>query len=262
MTSGSFAAASPHAGRIARLALEFWHRAGDPPGFPRDPEPSIPLQLPVAVDDVPALTCGRAAAHAARLGFPAVPAAPDRPLRGCLVAVRGRGLLLLDPRDPPDERRLTVAHELGHYLIEVYEPRGRAVRALGPAVAAVLDGERPATFDERLGALLADAPLAPYVHLMARDPDGEIGCPRVFEAECGADAFARELLAPRAELRPEVVAVARLPLQQRWAEITGLLQRRFGLPIMNAGGYAQALVRDLTGGESVREWLGLPDEPG
>jgi hypothetical protein len=183
------------------------------------------------------------------------PIASDRPLRGCLVAMRGRAVLLLDRRDPADERRLAVAHELGHYLIEVHDPRARAARALGREAPAVLDGERPARFDERLRAVLAGVSLTPQVHLMTREADGTIGCPRIAAAECAADAFALELLAPRAGLRAAVLGVAGLPRQQRWAAITDLLCRRFGLPVIAAGGYAATLIDDLTGGESVREWL-------
>ena len=248
---------STASGQVARAALEFWRLAGDPPGFPRDPEPLIALHLPVAVHDVPELTCERAAAWVARAGLPAVPATPDRPLRGCLLALRGRAFLLLDPRDPADERRLTVAHELGHFLLEVHEPRLRAIRALGPGAAAILDGERRAGFDERLQALLAGVPLGPHVHLMARELDGSIGCPRVAAAECRADAFARELLAPRAALHGEVLALAGRPYQQRWALVAELLRDRFGLPMIAAGGYARDVVEEITGGESVGAWLGI-----
>ena len=260
MTHEVLPVAPAAAGHVARLALEFWQRASGPSGFPRDPEPLIALHLPVAVHDLTDLTYARVAMWTARAGLPAPPALPDRPLRGCLVAGRGRGFVLVDRRDPPDERRLTVAHELGHFLLEVHEPRGRALRALGPRAAAVLDGERPASVDERLQAILADVPLKLHVHLMAREDDGCIGCPRVAAAECGADAFARELLAPRAVLRPEVLAVAGLPLQQRWALVTDLLRQRFGLPVIHAGGYARGLIAEFSGGEHVREWLGVESD--
>jgi hypothetical protein len=233
--------------------MELWDRLGAPPGFPRDPEPLLSLALPLSVLPLPELSCGGAAAWAARHELPAVPAVPDRRLRGCLIAGRGRAIVLVDPADPPPERRLTVAHELGHFLLEVHEPRADVARALGPAALAVLDGERSATFDERLGAVLADVPLGPHVHLMTREADGSIGCPRVSSAECGADAFALELLAPPAAFSSEVLALATKPLQQRWAAVTELLRDRFGLPQIAAGCYARAVVEELTGGESVGE---------
>jgi hypothetical protein len=260
MTTDRSVAVPASAGQVTRLAFEFWQRAGNPPGFPRDPEPLLALHLPLAIQPLPRLSSARAATWAAAHGLVALPDAPDRPLRGCLIAVRGRGFLLVDPDDPPDERRLTVAHELGHFLIEVHEPRRRAIGALGPDASALLDGARPATFDERLHAILAGVPIGPQVHLMAREPDGSIGCPRIAAAECGADAFALELLAPAAVLHPAVVALAPLPRQQRWALVTELLHDRFGLPTINAGGYARDLVEQLTGGASAREWLGWSDE--
>lgn len=243
----------PHA--ALRLAVEFWSSAGGPPGFPRDAEPLIALHTPLSVRLVPALSVAAATAFAARLGLTTIEAAPDRRLRGCLLVHGGQGFLLVDPADPPAERRLTVAHELGHFCIEVQEPRRRVARAAGRAALAVLDGARPPTVAERLDALLGDASLAPHVHLMTREDDGSIGCARVATAECAADGFALELLAPAAALRGGVLALAGLPLQQRWAIVTKRLTDQFGLPQIAAGGYARALVAELTGGESVREWL-------
>jgi hypothetical protein len=257
MNNDSLPAEDPGPGRALRLATEFWMDAGGPPGFPRDPEPLIGFHLPVAVIGRPALTCGVVAAWAAANDLPAVPAAPDRALRGCLLAF-GDAYLLVDADDPPAQRRVTVAHELGHYLIEVRQPRHRVARAVGPDALAVLDGQRAPVFEERLLAVLGDAPLRPLVHLMAREEDGSIGCARVAAAECAADTFALELLAPRESLRAAVEALAGLPLQQRWALTTDRLVRDYGLSLVIAAGYAPQLVQAFTGGESVREWLGLP----
>src|SRR3712207_1394719 len=131
ITSSGPVAAPASTGQVARLAFEFWQRAGAPSGFPRDPEPLLALQLPLAVHPMPGLTGARVVAWAAGIGVAAQLDAPGRPLRGCLLALRGRGFLLVDPQDPADERRLTVAHELGHFLIEIHEPRRRAIQALG-----------------------------------------------------------------------------------------------------------------------------------
>ena len=244
-------------GRIARLAAAFWSDADGPPGFPRDPEPLIELALPVSVQDVPALSADGLRAWAARRGFPPVETGPERALRGCLLAHRGQAFLLLDPHDPPDERRVTVAHELGHFLLEVWWPRHAVRRAVNPEALAVLDGERPATLGERLDAALAGLHLEAYAHLMTREDDGSIGCIRVAAAEEAADRFALELLAPGAALREPVQALSDRPRGERWARATELLTARYGLPPIVAGGYARSLVDVLTGGPSVREWLGL-----
>jgi len=248
---------SASAGHIARLVAEFWSDAGGADGFPREPEPLISLSLPIVMQAVPNLSCVVVADRAARLGFPPLEDLPDRPLRGCLLAYRGSALLLVDAADDRRQRRVTIAHELGHYLIEIHEPRRRVVRALGDDSLAVLDGVRPATFEEQLDAVLAGTPLGVHVHLMTREEDGSIACARVAAAECAADDFALELLAPRSSLRAEVLALARQPLQQRWASVTSLLIHHYDLPPIVAGGYAKQLVHDLTGGESVREQLGL-----
>jgi hypothetical protein len=244
-------------GHIARLAAEFWSNAGGSGDFPREPESIISHHLPISVHPLPHLNCAVVADWTVRLGLPSLDDATDRPLRGCLLAYAGEALLLLDSGDDRSQRRVTVAHELGHFLIEIHEPRRRVAHALGRDSLVVLDGARPATLEERLNAALADAPLGVHVHLMTRDEDGSIACARVAAAECAADDFALELLAPRSSLRAEVLALAALPLQQRWASVTSLLIDRHDLPPIIAGGYAKELVRDLTGGESVREWLGL-----
>ncbi|MGE0539379.1 MAG: hypothetical protein AB7R89_04300 [Dehalococcoidia bacterium] len=245
------------AGHIARLAAEFWSEAGGADDFPREPEPLITFHLPISVHPLPDLSCAVVSDWAARLGLPPLDDATDRPLRGCLLAYAGEAVLLLDGGDDRAQRRVTVAHELGHYLIEIREPRRRVVHALGGDALAVLDGVRPATFDERLNAALAGTPLGVHVHLMTREEDGSIACARVAAAECAADDFALELLAPRSSLRTEVLALAGQPLQQRWALASGLLIDRYDLPPIIAGGYAKELVHDLTGDESVRERLDL-----
>ncbi|MGH2584561.1 MAG: ImmA/IrrE family metallo-endopeptidase, partial [Dehalococcoidia bacterium] len=122
------------AGRIGRLAHQFWSDAGGPPDFPRDPEPQIARAVhryQMHVIDLPKLTCVTVAAWAQRNHFPPIDAATDRPLRGCLFTYAGSAFLLVDPRDPPAQRRVTIAHELGHFLIEISEPRRRVGHALG-----------------------------------------------------------------------------------------------------------------------------------
>lgn len=256
--TASFAASQPdEVGRIVRLAFETWRDLGGAAAFPRDPEPLLALGLHLAVQDLPGLSCATVAAWVARLGLPAMPAEPDRPLRGCLLSGGGRAFLLLDPDDPPDERRLTVAHELGHFVVEVLEPRARATRLLGPAARQVLDGVRPAAFDERLQAVLNGVALSVYSHLMPRAADGSIGCPRVAQAELLADAFACELLAPRSALFAEVRALASQPLAERRERVAALLVERFALPRATALLYARQLVEAVSGGRSVGELLGM-----
>jgi len=211
------------------------------------------------VIDLPRLTCATVAAWAQRNHFPPIDAATDRPLRGCLFTYAGSAFLLVDPSDPPDQRRVTIAHELGHFLIEVSEPRRRVRHTLGADALEVLDGRRPPTVEERIHAVLDGAPLAAQVHLMAREEDGSIGCRRIADAECAADRFALELLAPAAALRPHLLPLAPLPRQQRWSMIADRLIHHHGLPPIVAGGYARTLVEELTGGESVREWLGVKE---
>lgn len=146
---------------------------------------------------------------------------PDRRLRGCLVAHEWDGFVFVEATDPPAERRFTLAHELAHYLRDVWRPRRRAMEKLGTGIVDVLDGKRPPTADERLHAVLRGLPAGPVMHLLGR---GEDESPEVRAAEAAADRLAFELLAPAAEVREP-------------AELEG----RFGLPPAKAIEYARLL---------------------
>lgn len=244
-------------GHAQRLALEFWERAGGGASFPREPEAHISLNVPLSLVPIPALSCAALSAWCRDHRLPLPDAGPERALRGCLMAAGDGGYLFYDPRDPPAERRVTLAHELGHFLIDVAEPRRRVRRAVGDDALAVLEGERPPTTIERLYAVLGDAPLAPQLHLMTRQDDGSIGCDAVADAEDAADAFALELLAPHARLVTSLQALSSGSAQQRWSMLTDLLLREYGLPPLVAGGYATRLIAAHAPDPSVSDRLGL-----
>ena len=62
MTVGSRRPEPVSNGQIARLAIELWQRLDGPTGFPRHLEDRVGLRLPVAIHDVPDLSCARVAA--------------------------------------------------------------------------------------------------------------------------------------------------------------------------------------------------------
>jgi hypothetical protein len=153
---------------------------------------------------------------------------PDRPLRACLAAVAGVGFVFVDAADPADERRFSLAHELGHFLRDYWGPRRRAARALGPAVLDVFDGRRSPTPEERLHALLRGMRVGFHTHLLARG-----GSPQAADAgasERDADRLAYELLAPAGD----AVAAGGPDLIQT-------LTATFGLPTAHASRYAALL---------------------
>jgi hypothetical protein len=162
---------------------------------------------------------------------------PDRRLRACLVAIRGQGFVFLDADDNPAERRFSLAHEIAHFLRDYWVPREKAMRRLGPTAAMVLDGERQATPQERIQAVLRNVPIGPFAHLLRRDESGRPLTPSESEAEAAADRLAFELLAP---------AVAFADDSDR-ETIVGRLVEEFGLPFTPASRYAALLVPDPIG---------------
>src|SRR5437879_6403771 len=96
----------------------------------------------------------------------------DRPVQACLVARQGWGIAFVDGSDADAEQRFSIAHELAHFLLEYWQIRQEVCRKLGGAALEALDGKRCATTDERVGALLRNAPVGFRVHLMERDCEG------------------------------------------------------------------------------------------
>ena len=167
---------------LARIADRFWRSAGG-----RD----VPLAeaaeaaLPAVVVELPAVTTRLVVGRLRREGIEQVgdPAdEDDRPLRGCVFASRGHGQLFVRAGEGP----FTLAHEVAHFLLHYQLPRQRAVELAGPAVVAVLDGDRPPTDGERLSGALGLVDVGQ--HLWLFDAEGE------HAAEREADALADRLL--------------------------------------------------------------------
>jgi hypothetical protein len=175
----------------------------------------------------------------------------DRLLKGAVVAWRGYGALFIDKDDPEPERRLTVAHEAGHFLHEHYYPRQDAIKRLGPQVRAVLDGLRPPTRAEQIDSILSRTSLSMHTHLLDRTRTST----QIVRAEADADAFALEILAPRAALD------ARFPrLNEDDASVDAVhsaLVADFGLPHAHALVYARSFVAERARPLTLLDRLGL-----
>jgi hypothetical protein len=218
----------------AELAAAFWVEVGAPEPFPRGLSRPIARALPLAVVLLPQLRLAAVRAWLERCAIACPCAAVDRPLRACLVARGGAGLIFLDGADPADERRFSLAHELTHFLRDYWRLRRRACARLGDRVAEVLDGRRPPTPEERLSALLTEVPLRACVHLMERDVAGRFATPVVAAAEDAADRLAYELLAPAASVLAEWVGER--------AALVPCLQQVYGLPLAQALAYREILL--------------------
>jgi hypothetical protein len=173
----------------------------------------------------------------------------DRSLRGCLIAKCGHGIIFLDARDPEDEQRFTLAHELAHFLRDYWRPRQLAIERLGAQAREVLDGKRVPTPQERLEALLGGVPLGFHVHLMERDGQRRPVDSKSRDAEWCADRLACELLAPA-----EYVAAAHGTAGSDLFPdaLVKRLCQDYGLPKFEAARYAGQL---LGHSAPVENWL-------
>jgi hypothetical protein len=241
---------------IQRITEEFWATVGESEPFPRLLEPAVLWALPLAVFKLPRLWVSDVQSWLAERGIRFQLETGDRPLHGCLLAYGGRGCVLLDGADSAADLRFSLAHEAAHFLLDYHLPRQRAVSRLGPRILEVFDGNRPATVEERVHALLSHVSVGFHTHLMERERNGVMGCDAASEREGGADRLALELLAPEQDVRQNVAQAGRLTHgQDRPGIATRVLQEDFGLPPAVAMVYARVLY-PAARTFSVREWLG------
>lgn len=227
---------------VSETANHFWAQVGEPEPFPRLLRHSITVTFPVAMVELSPLWTHTVCDWLRNLGVPCESEGPDRPLRACLVARAGLAFLFLDSHDPPEEQRFSLAHELAHFLRDYHLPRQLAIQKLGPGVVDILDGNRPATPEERLHSVLRNVPLGLHVHLMRRNEDGEaIGS--VAQVESDADRLAWELLAPA---RHVLANVSDHPCHERMFRTVYLLEQDHGLPHQQALRYARTLFPSTT----------------
>ncbi len=237
----------------AQDAIEFfWSAAGETEPFPRQLERPLLFALPVALVKLPRLTLWEIERWLHRRG-PAISfSCQNRGVRGCLIAFGGKGMIFVDGADPADELRFTIAHEVGHFLVDYLLPRQKAGRRFGPSIWEVMDGMRVPTVAERLYAILDRTQIGVHTNLMDRVPADEHE--NLGKIEERADRVALELLASH-ELVLAEPDVSRPTYPERFAAVTAALMSVYGLPLAVARSYAQALL-DLAGkGPSFAESL-------
>jgi hypothetical protein len=244
--------------QLVRVADRFWQFARHiEDQLPRDMESAIAWSVPLFVVRLPHVSVRDVQDYLRQRQLPVHIGTEDRPLHGCIVAIHGKGLIIVDGSDGASEVRFTLAHEVAHFLLDYQIPRQRAVARLGTKIEDVLDGRRRATQAERIDGILGNTPIELYAHFMHRN-DGLIGTNKILNAESHADLLAFELLAPETEVwRALPRPFAKRTYPERMATVQRLLMRRFGLPSDAAQQYSTTLCRSRFGGPSVREWLGL-----
>jgi hypothetical protein len=176
-------------------------------------------------------------------------------LHGCVIANKGKGLIIIDGLDTEMEKRFSIAHEAAHFIIHYLIPRRRAVKRLGIDILNVLDGLRPPTDSERIDSILAGVHIGVHSHLLTDEILG-LSYSQVESAEYGADLLALELLAPNKDV------VGRLRskpdpsnYQDRIELIAGLLQIDYGLPPRLAEAAAPLFEGAWKKPFSIKRWL-------
>jgi hypothetical protein len=222
-------------------ALELFWDGDHDETFPRSLDLEAILRLPLAIVDLKGLsTVGVAdwfVSHQTnvRLNF-----AP-RPLRAALVAYGGAGLIFIDTALDQSERRISLAHEVGHFLSDYLVPRQEIERS-APSLVDVIDGLRAPTREDEITALLARVPLGVHTHLLGRTVRGEYGSVETERAEERATRIAWELIAPQ-----DAVAKSTRDLSNLFT-VVQVLRDRFGFPLEAAHAYA-AFLSEATGGD-------------
>lgn len=181
--------------RVRELAASTWNAAPESVRLEGDVEAAVVWASSVVVVSMPNLTLASADRWLVDRGAPsALPPESREGLRGLLVAWRGYAVILLDATMTSAERRFTLAHEHGHYLLHYQLARQRILRD-APELLPVIDGQRLPTDGDRAKASLARVPIGLHTHLLHRDAHG--GADTVTAgAEDGASLYAMELLAP------------------------------------------------------------------
>ncbi len=232
---------------VAEAAASFWRAVACQPTYPCDLAPIVGRAYPVAVLSLACLSVERVERWLQERGISYYSDCAERSLHGCLIAVRGHGLIFVDHCDPPEQQRYTLAHEIAHFLHDYLQPRQQALRRLGSAILPVLDGERPPTIEERLDAVLADCKPGFYIDLLPRTADDMEQVSALLRAEREADRLALELLAPAERVLTQVHQQQReaciSEAADQWSRQMALrlLTTAYGLPENIAQGYAVLL---------------------
>jgi hypothetical protein len=211
------------------LAREFWAGTGLSKVFPRKIEQAIALKLPLALVKLPQLNVHVVEKWLERRRVTVPLPSADRDFLGCLVAYRGRGIIFICGADDLEEQRLTVAHEVAHFLVDYVWPRQQVIQALGEHITDVLDGLRTATPAERAAAILSHVHLGAHLHILPRLGADEELDSVVARVEGRANRLALELVAPRVCI---VSLLHNLPADEAANSIAACtaLSAYFGLP--------------------------------
>jgi hypothetical protein len=102
--------------------------------------PPLPLKLPLVIVKQAQITAQAARHWLHQRGIVIRLPNDQRDLYGCLVAHRGHGFISVSDVESPEDQRLTIAHEVAHFLVDYLLPRQQVLHALGAHITGVLNG--------------------------------------------------------------------------------------------------------------------------
>lgn len=228
-------------------ALEvFWGPGQSRPEYPRDLELAVLNNLPLGIVEIEELSVGQLQAWFLQRDIDLFRELSDRRLRACIVVHGGAGLLFVDSSDTPAERRVSIAHEVGHFLNDYLLPRMRIARQ-APQLLEIDDEFRNPTESEHIQALLAHVRLGVHTHLFERTAAGGLHSVHHETSEDRATRIAWELLAPASEV------LARSA--ERVGDVERILREAFGLSSEVASDYARYLTNIDPSGRPFSRWI-------
>lgn len=233
-----------------QIADSFWSMASEIGPFPGSLECAIALALPVVVIKLPHLALGSIETWLRDRQLEYSFNCTSRFVRGCLICYGGKGFIFCDGTDPFDEIRLTLAHEVGHFLVDYWYPRQKALNKFGASILEVFDGAREPTITERIHAVIESTKIGVVTNLMDRQDAGEV----TWAVEDKADKIAFELLAPANDVL-KTLDFSATKYSQRFQSLSERLVNLYGLPIHAARAYSSALLRSIGKGPSWAEAL-------
>lgn len=210
--------------------------------FPRPLEQDIPIALPVMIVNIPNLHAATANRWLMSRGREECFDSDNRPLHGNFLGHEGNGFIFVDANDSLQERRFTIGHEVGHFLLDYLFPRRRAIEHFGPDICAVMDNKRRATITERFRSVLTAIPIGPHTNLMERKSGGE-DVMELYACESRADHIALALIAPPQSVLRDWQAIEQG--EHNHATMVQLLTGKYELPLGVARGYANALLDEI-----------------
>jgi hypothetical protein len=243
---------------IAKMASEFWEQAASSGIRRYDIEEAAKIVLSVVIVNVPGLNMSKARNWLLLRGLPDIIGyndVDDRIMHGFIVSERGTGLIFVNSDDSPLERRFTVAHEVGHFIMDHLLPRQLAVSKLGRRAEEVLNSDSVADNPLLVEALVRSVDIVRRPFSIEKEGDGSFRSWQNYNAENGADGLALELLAPAAEVVLAAAGGKKLSYSACLEQCLSILEDRYSLPPSIAGPYAAKLAYNVTGGPSVLEKL-------